>query len=326
MKYHFTKNLLTLVLALLCLGSTNAQSKLAQLKFQDAEELFAKDDFAGALLKLEDAEKLTGKTNPPMLYLRIQSLNGLFLADPYANYKILESLRKNTTTFLKEFENVKGIDDKYRDVYKIGESLASYPKDYESFTATKNESKSKKDDANLKIEVTNKNYNDAFATYNYFEEYQMGISLDELKSQNKKFFRKTGEFDLPDRLGVKGKTLYSKTMYDYSEMNSRYLTSFVIINNKLCGYLGTVRNIYEGEPFSQTISLTEKMVNENNKNFGFKAEEKPIEAGKSNTRGTVYTWKKNGKIIELTSSQTPEKKYSLGMIYIIAIDEALANK
>jgi hypothetical protein len=45
-----------------------AQTAIAKLKFEEAEETFEKKDYTTVLTKLDEAEKILGKTNPPMLY------------------------------------------------------------------------------------------------------------------------------------------------------------------------------------------------------------------------------------------------------------------
>ena len=324
MKLHFTKNLLTFVLALFLLGSANAQSKLGQLKFQDAEELFAKDDFNGALLKLEDAEKLTGKTNPPMLYLRIQSLNGLFLADPYANYKTLESLRKSTATFLKEFENVKGIDDKYRDVYKIGESLSAYPKDYESFAAAKTSSKIKKEDKALKEKVADTQKDNAFMDFNYYTDYNMGITLAEAKERNGKYFKRIYEFPIPAEYEIKERGIAVAT----KNMDLINAPGFFILNNRVCGAYGMIESTSDNSEFSHNKEYTNKLVTEWSSRFGFSPEIKTSEssAKKITANTTTYTWRKNSKMVRLSSSQLMDGSRPQSMMMMHSIDEKLAGK
>src|SRR4051812_45608972 len=123
---------LHLVLAfLLICGTVTAQNNIAKLKYEDAEEAFNQDDYETALIKLNDAEKLFGKVNPPILYLRIMAQNQILdskvlYSDDFND--ILLSLRKNVTKYLTDFENAPNNETKYREIYKVGEDLDRYPK------------------------------------------------------------------------------------------------------------------------------------------------------------------------------------------------------
>lgn len=118
---------------LLCIsGRTFAQTALAKLKFEDAEVAYNNGNLTEALSKLTDAEKLFGKTNPPILHLKIvcqfkqlEKVNDFF--EDEKHLLLATELKKNTARFLQQYSETEGIEDKYREVYKISESLAAYP-------------------------------------------------------------------------------------------------------------------------------------------------------------------------------------------------------
>lgn len=117
----------------------SGQAAIARLKFEDAEEAFNKGDYTTTLSKLEDAEKLFGKINVPILHLRIVSQDKLL--QKKLDFTMLANLRKNCERFLIDYETMEGIEEKYRQVYKIQESYANYPKtmeEYQKLVAEKN--------------------------------------------------------------------------------------------------------------------------------------------------------------------------------------------
>lgn len=117
----------------------SGQAAIARLKFEDAEEAFNKGDYTTTLSKLEDAEKLFGKINVPILHLRIVSQDKLL--QKKLDFPMLANLRKNCEQFLIDYETMEGIEEKYRQVYKIQETYAKYPKtmeEYQKLVAEKN--------------------------------------------------------------------------------------------------------------------------------------------------------------------------------------------
>ncbi|MEI8049623.1 MAG: hypothetical protein WCI92_19785, partial [Bacteroidota bacterium] len=94
------KQILFLLASICICFSLSAQTAIAKLKFEDAEEAFEKKDYTTVLTKLDEAEKLLGKTNPPMLYLRILSQDNIITTDPLKDFKILESVRDNCSYYL----------------------------------------------------------------------------------------------------------------------------------------------------------------------------------------------------------------------------------
>ncbi|GGH65208.1 TPR repeat protein [Filimonas zeae] len=110
-----------LVPALLVTLQASGQATLAKLKYEEAEEAFQANDYASALKKLEETEKLLGSSNAKILYLRICAQAGQLKTDVYLNLEQVARLRKNTTEYLTKNDGVEGVEDKYKDVYKISE-------------------------------------------------------------------------------------------------------------------------------------------------------------------------------------------------------------
>ncbi|MFN0291580.1 tetratricopeptide repeat protein [Pedobacter helvus] len=106
-----------------------AQNAAAKLKFEEAETAFNNGNYTSALSKLDEVDQLAGIMSKS-LYLRIATQQKLFdEADLYDNHeqkKLLASLQKNGSAYLKAMQNEE-LDDKYREVNAIHESLKYYP-------------------------------------------------------------------------------------------------------------------------------------------------------------------------------------------------------
>ena len=111
-------------LGLIMFHTSIAQSTIAKLKYKDAEEAYNKSDYTTALNKLNEAEKLFGKVNPPIVYLRIVAQDKMVSSSKSVDPNLMAALMKNTAFYLKEYEHTKGIEDKYKEVYKLNEKLS----------------------------------------------------------------------------------------------------------------------------------------------------------------------------------------------------------
>lgn len=120
------KILLTLHL-LFSLTTISAQNAIAIIKYEEAEIAFDKNDYSTSLSKLDEAEKSLGSTNSKILYLRILNQNQIITSDPMGDFKILDAARKNCTNYLKNNESKTGLEEKYKEVYKIKQDLEKYP-------------------------------------------------------------------------------------------------------------------------------------------------------------------------------------------------------
>lgn len=100
---------------------SNAQTALAKLKFEDAETAYNNGDYEKASIKLDEAEKLFGKANPPILHLRILVLDKQIQKEE--TWPALNKLINNCQIFLKDYAEVEALEDKYRDVYKVYSSV-----------------------------------------------------------------------------------------------------------------------------------------------------------------------------------------------------------
>lgn len=110
--------------------SAIAQDAVAMLKFEDAEKAYNTGDYPKVLEALDEVEEMVGVTSKT-LYLRVVSQNELFaggsnLYDDPEQFELLLRLREHAATYLEAMGS-QGLDDKYRTVYRIQESLKEYP-------------------------------------------------------------------------------------------------------------------------------------------------------------------------------------------------------
>lgn len=106
------------------------QNAVAELHFENAEKAYNAGNYKEVLAKLDDTEKLSGPTSRT-LYLRIVTQDKIFKRGSQRiedlDFALLTSLRDNIDSYLEIMADY-GLDERYREVYAIGEGLNSFPK------------------------------------------------------------------------------------------------------------------------------------------------------------------------------------------------------
>ena len=103
------------VLILLIAGFTGTSfAQLGKMQFQDAEQAFSENKFEEAIQFLNEAEKSNGKTNPPIMHLRILSRAELIKKDTEKDFDLIDKLRKEVNLFLKQYETDDGTESPYQ--------------------------------------------------------------------------------------------------------------------------------------------------------------------------------------------------------------------
>lgn len=106
------------------------QSAAAELHFENAEKAYNTGNYKEVLVKLDETEKLTGPMSRT-LYLRIVTQDKIFKGGSQRiedmDFALLTSLRDNITAYLEVMAD-HGLDERYREVYSIGEGLNKFPK------------------------------------------------------------------------------------------------------------------------------------------------------------------------------------------------------
>lgn len=111
--------LLLLVLAL----PVQAQETIARLKYEEAEEAFAAGKYETTLAKLAEVEKMLKSSNSKILYLRIMAQDQWWKSKPTPDPELIARLKKDCGIYMAKYENQEGIEDKFRDVYRLSEAL-----------------------------------------------------------------------------------------------------------------------------------------------------------------------------------------------------------
>lgn len=124
-----------------------AQSSIAKLNFEEAEEAYNKGDYTKALEKLELSEKNFGGPNLPIKYLRILSQDKLIRG--ISDAELIYIIKQHSKAFLIDYQEEDGIEEKYREIYKISEKYSSYPSTKEELLKLK---LNQEDEVGLKLQ------------------------------------------------------------------------------------------------------------------------------------------------------------------------------
>ena len=200
-----------LLTGLLVFQMATGQNDLkAKLKYEEAEESFNKNDFSTTVSKLDEAEKILGKTNPKILYLKINSQFQLAEAD----FETVQSLKKNCDYFLNNYENITGIEDKFREVYKISSAIEKYPATKEAYLAwTEEKQKEKIAEAIARKEKANaKLMEEKLASWGSgMEGVEIGMNFSELPGSVWSYLGKDGMFFNKGDYGIADRDCISYT-------------------------------------------------------------------------------------------------------------------
>lgn len=159
------------------------QAMIAKLKFEEAEEAYANNNFELAVSKLKDVEALLKSTNPKIRYLQILAQTKIIEKNPLNDWLLLKNTRTMADTYLKDYENLPDNEDKYRDIYKAGESLKKWPGTVVEFSESKAKMEQEKDEMYLQTNKNDRsrNYINALAEKHKFK---TGLNLSEFVNYN----------------------------------------------------------------------------------------------------------------------------------------------
>lgn len=129
--FSMKKTILIITLTILAFTG-NAQNTVAKIKYEQAEEAFEKSDYANVLVKLDEAQKILGSANPKILYLRLMATKGIVASGKF-DWNFLETARKDAAYYIKQYSEMEGIEEKFRQVYEFSETLETLPKTKELF-------------------------------------------------------------------------------------------------------------------------------------------------------------------------------------------------
>jgi len=147
--------LLTLLIFFLSAFLSYSQDGVAKIKFGEAEQAYANNDFQATLTKLDEAEKILNQSNSKILHLRIKAEYGILMENPWGSYSPVENLRNKCNFYLKEYDG-KAPMEKYSEIYAITEKLKQFSTSPEGFKQAKlNRQKEEIEEYTQTIKVNN---------------------------------------------------------------------------------------------------------------------------------------------------------------------------
>lgn len=118
-------NTKSILLSLMFVGILNygySQNTLQIIKFEEAQELFNKNKFKETVSILIELEN-QGLINPKVLHLKILALSSYNHNE--ITQEVLNNLKVDVSKYLKDFD-IKGLEDKYKEVYVVSKKLRSF--------------------------------------------------------------------------------------------------------------------------------------------------------------------------------------------------------
>ncbi|MFN0291582.1 hypothetical protein [Pedobacter helvus] len=177
----------------LAIYSHAQENAIATLKFEEAEAAFNSGNYATALNKLDEVDKLAGIMSKS-LYLRIvvqdKTFNPAALYQDEAQFSLLASLQKNVSNYLRAMES-QGLDDRYRTVYAISGKLDKYPKDKSVWLEQKKKADTEKavtDRKNKELAAYYLEITPKIEAWEWFDEIKIGGDFKVLKKQYPGFY------------------------------------------------------------------------------------------------------------------------------------------
>jgi hypothetical protein len=266
--------------------SAHSQNAIAKIKYEQAEEAFAKDDYAVTLVKLDEAQKLLGSFNPKILYLRLMAAKGIVASGKY-NWDFLEAARKDADYYIKQYSEMQGIEEKFRQVYEFSETLEKLPKTKELFEQRQAEA----------AEEHKKSLGIArFMNYS-IEGINMGMSVDELKSKKPEYFAGAArstmiDYDwyllhtIPVIIKVKNNRVFfiKKDLFNYIDEDAGFTKGTVFINN--------LKNEL-GFDFNPVVTTKERGGNKDLKSVTITTYQWQLNKGLATIEFTKYSFKKS---------------------------------
>ncbi|MFC4720694.1 hypothetical protein ACFO5O_00055 [Geojedonia litorea] len=126
------KRIYSIGIILIITLNVQAQNTVAKFKFEDAEKAFYDNNFEDCIQLLTETEALLGQTAPNILHLRILAEHKLLEQNPLHSFVLIENLRNHCNSYLQNYD-IAGLEEKFRDVYEIQNTLGQYPSSKTAF-------------------------------------------------------------------------------------------------------------------------------------------------------------------------------------------------
>lgn len=221
--------------------TVHAQNAIAKIKYEQAEEAFAKNDFFTTLVNLDEAEKLLGETNPKIMYLRIMAQSKLM----YKDSAYLPELKKNTAFFLKKYDNNSSVEEKYKEVYLVSENLKQYEPDEDYSRARKfYEEKNYEQALVYANKAAAKGYGKAMHAIGMMYEYGYGVTKDYTEAKN--WYQRSADKGIAQGYYNLGRLYYHGLGVGQNYTESLNLFLQAISKNLEQAYIGAADTYYYG--------------------------------------------------------------------------------
>jgi hypothetical protein len=311
---------LTLLLFIVQIAYTQ-NNTVAKFKFEEAEQAFVNNDYKQTISKLDEAEVLLKATNPKILHLKISAQFKLIEQDPYNDYRIVENAKKLSANYLKEYGEISGNEDKYREIYIIGEYLKNLPNTIQEFNNKKNEKLTKEETKKSNEIKNNQKAEENFKNFVFYADFKIGLTLDETYKLYPAF-KKNHKIKGPNNFVIMPK----------NNSNNYQPTGLYVKNNIVYGYY---INFYTLKADDDNYTAGAAIVNEILDRLKNEFQINPVQAtsesttnipgGTSYTKAITYTWSKNNKTIILGFSQSIYLGKNISGVSINSTDESLIN-
>jgi hypothetical protein len=284
-------------------GFAYCQNNLANAKFEDAQEAYAVHDYKLVLSKLKEAKTILKTSSEKIMHLQVMAQTQMVKMDPGSNFELIQATKNLAGKYLKDYEKTASALN-FREVYKAESYLSDFAVSKEEFQKQFQVLEAKKQEQAEKL----KENENVFMDYNYFPEYTLGLTVEEMLKKHKNL--------------KKYKEVLMQRKFSY------YTPTFTFKNNKVDGYsafLDNTNGVYGGS-VERTDAECEKYLKYFTKKFMFAPEEKTEYIKEYSLASTTYIWKKNNKTFMLNKTHSVmDRDVYMGHITIGSTDENLSK-
>lgn len=290
------KKLILSMLILTITQITFAQNTIAKFKFEEAEQAFVNNNYKQTISKLDEAETLLESTNPKIIHLKILAQYKLIEENPYDDFKIVESAKKLSANYLKEYESLPSNEDKYREIYTISEHLKNLPNTIQEFNNKKKEKLGEEENKKINKIISEQKASENFKNFVFYSDFKIGLTLDET-------YKLYPDFKKNYKVNDKNELIIIPKNY-----TNEYQPSGIYVKNDIV--YGYYINFYtlkvDDDKYTLGTDTTNKILERLNNEFQFSPVEEITEkteylSGEPFLTKTInYTWSKNNKTIILS--------------------------
>lgn len=298
-----------------------AQSTIAKIKYEEAEEAFTQNDYPLTLTKLSEVESLLKSSNPKILYLKIMAEYNMIKLDPYNDFPLLDATKKQSTKYLDDYDNLPNNEDKFKDIYKISEALKTYPNTLQEFNVQQKRNKAEEETRKLNEVYDKEKAEENFKNFVFYKAFKIGLPLEETYNLYPEFKK---NYKIKDGAGF--------IIAPKANTNQYQPSGLYVRNNIVYGYyISFYSNKVDDSQYSLGNKTVTGILDRLNKEFMFSPTQTSAESSSKlsgadfNTRMITYTWSKNDKTVSLTFLQSTYLGENLLGVNLNSKDENLSK-